>query len=126
MVVSVEENNLIEQIAKFEGLKELIEDDLDEEDPPLSTYSNVASNHPPFKQLYLDLRVAFKKYKGRFVPSSITEEEFNAAGSPFQYNDDWVDGMKKEFQKVNKRVVTFLESKSVANNADDNILVKQK
>ena len=117
MVVSVEENNLIEQIAKFEGLKELIEDDLREEDPAMSTYTNIASNHPPFKQLYLDLRVAYKKYKSRFVPSSITEVEFNATDSPFQYNDNWVDSIKKEFQKVNKNVVTFLESKNV-NNAD--------
>ena len=49
MVVSVEENNLIEQIAKFEGLKELLEDDLNEEEFSLPTYSNISANHPAFK-----------------------------------------------------------------------------
>ena len=115
MVVSSEENHLIEQLAKFEGLKELIQDDLSEEDPTSATFTNVASNHPPFKQLYLDLCVAYKRFKLRFVPSSISEEEFNAATSPFTYNDNWAKNMKKEFQKVNIKVVTFLESKSVGN-----------
>ena len=80
MVVSVEENNLIEQIAKFEGLKELLEDDLNEEEFSLPTYSNISANHPAFKQLYLDLLVAYKKYKNRFVPSSVTEDDFVSSG----------------------------------------------
>ena len=41
MGVSVEENNLVEQMAKFEGLKELLEDDLAEKDSSPSIYSNV-------------------------------------------------------------------------------------
>ena len=119
MVVSSEEIHLIEQLAKFEGLKELIEDDLVEENPTSATFTNVSSNHPPFKQLYLDLCVAYKKFKFRFVPSSVSEVEFNAASSPFKYNDNWAKAIKKEFQKVNLNVVTFLESKNVGSSDID-------
>jgi hypothetical protein len=112
--VSSEEISLIDHLAKFEGLKELLEDDIEETNPAQSVFSNVGSNHPPFKQLYLDLRVAYRKYKSRFVPSSITEVDFNDIGSPHKYNDPWLDTIKKEFQRVNNDVVTFLDSRTAS------------
>ena len=68
MVVSSEEKNVLEQLAKFDGLKELLEDDVAETEPDEDVVQNVAANHPPFKQLYLELVVAYTKYKARFVP----------------------------------------------------------
>ena len=82
MVVSSEENNLIESYARFEGLRELLEEDVAEVSPSDAEYSNVSSNHPAFKELYLQVRVVQKKYKGRFVPSVVTEEVFNDEASP--------------------------------------------
>ena len=78
MVVSSEENALIEQSAKLEALRELLEDDLSQGSPSQATIINIQDNHPAFKQLYLDTRVAFNKYKARFVPKLVTEEEFNS------------------------------------------------
>ena len=43
--------------------------------------SNVAANHCPFKQIYMDLRVAQEKYKMRYVPATLSEESFNASNS---------------------------------------------
>ena len=117
MVVSSEENKLIEQLAKFEGLKELLEDDIEEDTPHQSVFTNVADNHPPFKELYLELRVAHQRYKNRFVPATVSETDFNATGSPCRYNDPWFLSVKKEFQRVNRAVVAFLESKSNSNGA---------
>ena len=84
MVVSSEENNLIESYARFEGLRELLEEDVAEVSPSDAEYSNVSSNHPAFKELYLQVRVVQKKYKGRFVPSVVTEEVFNEEASPYK------------------------------------------
>ena len=109
---SSEEIALIEQIAKLDGLRELLEDDIAEDDP--SNFVNVQDNHPPFKQLYLDARVAFRKYKDKYVPASVTEEQFNAPDSVHTFNDTWMLGIKKTFQAVNKSVVTFLHTTATA------------
>ena len=76
-MVSSEENSVIEHYARFEGVKELLEEDIAEEDPSQAEYSNVSSNHPPFKELYLQVRVVQQKYKAKFVPNTVTEEAFN-------------------------------------------------
>ena len=55
MPISTEENNVIECFAKFEGLKELLEEDILEEQPSVAELKNVSSNHPAFKELYLQL-----------------------------------------------------------------------
>ena len=112
MVVSSEENNLIESFARFKGLRELLEEDVAEVSPSDAEYSNVSSNHPAFKELYLQVRVVQEKYKGRFVPSVVTEEVFNEEASPYKYNDLWLEGVKTDFKRVNKAVVTFLDSRT--------------
>ena len=81
MIASVEEINIVECHAKFVALKELLEDDIEESSPSQSEFINVSANHPVFKDLYLQLRVAQQKYKNKFVPNQITEAEFNAPGN---------------------------------------------
>ena len=102
MPVSSEENNVIECFARFEGLKELLEEDISEDQPSAAEYKNVSSNHPPFKELYLQLRVAQKKYKAKFVPNATSESEFNKADSSYKFNDTWLEKVKCDFKKVNK------------------------
>ena len=54
MVVSSEENALIEQSAKLEALRELLEDDLSQGSDSQATIINIQDNHSAFKKLYLD------------------------------------------------------------------------
>ena len=82
-----EENFVIEQNAKFEGLRELLEDDMDDLDLDDAVFDSVATNLPELKQQYLSLKVAQAKYKGRFVASAVSELDFNASGSTYKYND---------------------------------------
>ena len=112
MPVSTEENSVIESFARFEGLKELLEEDIEEDQPSAAEICNVSSNHPAFKELYLQLRVAQKKYKAKFVPKVISEVAFNASDSAYPYNDSWLEKCKSDFKKVNKNVVIFLESQN--------------
>ena len=114
---TMEENVLIEQVAKLEALQELLEDDTGQESPTIVEVNNVASNHPAFKEVYLNLRVAYKKFKMKFVPSSVSEEQFNSSDSPYKYNDVWISKLKKDFQKVNGDVVAFLAKTSSASSA---------
>ena len=100
MPISAEENNVIECFAKFEGLKELLEEDILEEQPSSAEFKNVASNHPAFKELYLQLRVVQRKYKTRFVPNTVTETLFNAPESQYKYNDNWLNEVKSDFKKL--------------------------
>ena len=109
---STEENNVIECLAKFEGLKELLEEDISEEQPSAAEFKNVTSNHPAFKELYLQLRVVQKKYKARYVPNTVTETLFNAPESQYKYNDNWLNEIKSDFKRVNKNVVIFLDSQT--------------
>ena len=44
-----------------------------ETNPIEAIYSNIASNRPVLRDLYLDLRVAYTMYKASFVPSSQAE-----------------------------------------------------
>ena len=126
MPVSTEENSVIESFARFEGVKELLEEDIAEDQPSAAEISNVASNHPAFKELYLQLRVAQKKYKTKFVPKVVTEDAFNASDSTFVYNDIWLDQCKSDFKKVNRQVVIFLESKNSKNENENENVPEQK
>ena len=109
-LTSSEENQLTEQFAKFEALQEMLEDDVECDSPTGIEYSNAAQHHPLYKQNYLDMRVAFKKYKARYVPSVVSEADFNASGSAYSYNDPWLETIKKNFYAFNKKVLKFLES----------------
>ena len=115
---SSEEFALIEQIAKLDGLRELLEDDIAEPSPSQADFSNVEANHPPFKQLYLDLRVAYSKYKSKYVPAVVTEEEFNSSVSTYSFNDPWILVTKETFQRVNKYIVHFLNKGAKSSNSE--------
>ena len=56
-----EENMMIEQNAKFKGLRELLEDDLEDQDLDDALFDSVAANLPELKQQYLSLKVAQAK-----------------------------------------------------------------
>ena len=55
--MQAEKNSVFECFVKFEALKELIEDDINEESPSKTEFLNVTNNHPAFKDLYLEVRV---------------------------------------------------------------------
>ena len=110
MPTSVEEINVVESFAKFEALKELLEDDISESNPSQYEYKNVSSNHPAFKDLYLQVRVSQQKYKNRFIPTQCTEADFNSPGSSYKFNDIWLAEVKQTFKRVNKNVVNFIDS----------------
>ena len=114
-----EENLMIEQNAKFEGLKELIEDDMEDTDIDEAGFDNIATNLPELKQQYLSLRVAQAKYKSRFVPSAVSDTVFNASESPYKYNDPYLDSIKKDYQRVNKTAVAFLKRGNPSDNANE-------
>lgn len=124
MVISSEENSVVEHYARFVGVKELLVEDIEEESPSQAEYSNVSSNHPAFKELYLQVRVVQQKYKAKFVPNSVTEAAFNDGQSPYKYNDLWLENVKKEFKRVNKALVNFMETKdgSVSNNQEEKFI----
>ena len=119
MAPSAEENLMIEQNAKFEGLKELIEDDMEDTDIDDAGFDNIATNLPELKQQYLSLRVAQAKYKSRFVPSAVSDTVFNASESPYKYNDPYLDSIKKDYQRVNKAALAFLKRGNASDNANE-------
>lgn len=47
------ENAIIEQLAKFEGYKELLEDDLEESEPDKDLFANIRENLSEMKKQYL-------------------------------------------------------------------------
>ena len=118
-----EENMMIEQNAKFEGLKELLEDDMEDLDLDDAVFDSVATNLPELKQQYLSLKVAQARYKGRFVTSAVSELDFNASGSQYKYNDPYLDGVKKDFQRVNKAALAFLRRRNAGDAAEDKVQV---
>ena len=111
MAISFEENALVEQSAKLQALQELLEYDLSETNTTQATLSNMQDNHPAYKQLYLETKVAYSKYKSRFVPKTLSEDEFNSDPNR-TFNDVWIQKTKKTFQKVNMDVVDFLNRAS--------------
>ena len=124
------ENAILEEYAKFEGYKELLEDDLEEQEPDLDILNNAKENQTELKKQYLNIKVAQSKYKAKLVPASVTETVFNAADSHYKYNDTWLSSVKKDYQKVHKAVSAFLrrekgadeqksESKLVVSSADE-------
>ena len=52
------ENAIIEQLAKFEGYKELLEDDLEESEPDKDLFANIRENLSEMKKQYLEVKVA--------------------------------------------------------------------
>ena len=118
-LTSSEENQLSEQVAKNEALQEMLEDDVETDSPTQTEFSNAATNLPPYKQSYLDLRVAYKKYKARYVPSIVSEADFNGAESTYTYNDPWLDRTKKDFFRFNKVVLKFLNSGQSNENGEE-------
>ena len=48
-ITSAEENSVFECYAKFEAVKELLEDDISEDSPSKSEFTNVSTNHSVFK-----------------------------------------------------------------------------
>ena len=81
------ENAVIEEYAKFEGFKELLEDDLLDPEPDKAVFISVKENEIELKKQYLSIKVAQTKYKAKFVPASISEDGFNAQDSSYKYND---------------------------------------
>ena len=71
------ENAILEQYAKFEGYKELLEDDLEEAEPDSDLFKNVKENQSEIKKLYIEVKVAQTKYKSKLVPANVTEVVFN-------------------------------------------------
>ena len=122
MVVSAQENAVIEEAAKFAGYKELLEDDMEDTTPDSDVYENVRSNQSELKKQYMNLRVAQAKYKSKFVPASATEVDFNGTDSPYQYSDGWLENRKKEYQRLNKAASAFLKGE----HAGDDAAVEEK
>ena len=54
-LTSAEENVLSEQVAKFEALKEMLEDDVECDEPTTTEFINAADHLPKYKQTYLDV-----------------------------------------------------------------------
>ena len=54
MPTSTEEINVLESYTKFEALRELIEDDIVESNASQYEFKNVSTNHPPYKDMYLE------------------------------------------------------------------------
>ena len=107
--MSAHENAVIEEAAKFEGFKELLEDDMEDTEPDSSVYDSVRENQSEIKKQYLNLKVAQAKYKSKFVPAAVTEAEFNDKDSPYKYSDGWMELKKKEYQTVQKAASAFLK-----------------
>ena len=61
MTVSLE-NAVLEEYAKFDGFKELLEDDMLEPDPDNDVFANIKENQAELKKQYLNIKVAQAKY----------------------------------------------------------------
>ena len=116
---SSEELALVEQEAKYEAIKELLEMDLEEESPTPSKLSSVSSKLLKLEEHYLNLKVAHKKYKKKYAPSTISLEDFNHDDSAYTYNDNWIKSITKEYSKASDAVGTWLEVKNPVS-AQDN------
>ena len=116
---SSEELALVEQEAKYEAIKELLEMDLEEESPTPSKLSSVSSRLLKLEEHYLNLKVAYKKYKKKYVPVTISEEDFNLQDSGYAYNDSWIKSITKEYVQTSDAVGAWLEVKNPVS-AQDN------
>ena len=105
------ENAVLEEFAKFEGFKELLEDDMEDPDPDCDVINSIKENQKELKKQYLSIKVAQTKYKAKLVPSAIQEAAFNEENSVYKYNDTWLIEVKKEYQKVHKAASAFLRNK---------------
>ena len=60
-MTSALENILIEETAKFDGYKELLEDDLKDEEPGPDVYADIRKNQEENRKQYLSIKVAQAK-----------------------------------------------------------------
>ena len=118
MSVSLE-NAVLEEFAKFEGYKELLEDDMEDTEPDCDVIKNVKENQAELKKQYLNVKVAQTKYKAKLLPASVLEVDFNCENSVYKYNDLWLASVKKEFQRVHKAVSAYLRNEKSADLQDD-------
>ena len=110
---SSEENALMEQEAKFDALKELLELDLEETNPSQSKISNVSSKLTRYEEQFLSLKVAYKKYRKRIVASLPSEAQFTDSDT-YPYNDSWIKQVTRDFNKQCDDVAHYLEKHSKA------------
>ena len=105
-MTSALENAVLEEAAKFEGFKELLEDDL-EDSEPANVLENIRLNLDELKKQYLSLKVAQSKFKNKLL-SSVSEADFNGINSPHKYTDAWLNSKKQEYQAISKTASAFL------------------
>ena len=113
MPTSAEELALVEQEARYDAIKELLEIDLKEESPSQAKYNSVTSRFAKLEEHYLNLKVAFKKYRKRIVPSQASEENFNddTQDGEYLYNDTWIKSITTNYVKATNDISTYLEEK---------------
>ena len=116
MTVSLE-NAVLEEYAKFDGFKELLEDDMLEPDPDNDVFANIKENQAELKKQYLNIKVAQAKYKNKVVSAAVTESVFNSEDSSYKYNDVWMSNVKKEYQRVHKNASSFLKKEHATEEA---------
>ena len=113
---------VIEEVAKFNGYKELIQDDIEDEDPSPDVCAHINGNLEEIKLQFLNVKVAQAKYKFKLVPSTISEEGFNADSSTYKYTDKWLETLRKEYKKLNKAASNFVRNQT----ADSGSNVEEK
>ena len=61
----------------------------------------------------MNLKVAFKKYRKRIVPSQASEANFNddTQAGEYLYNDTWIKSITTNYVKVTDEISTYLEEK---------------
>ena len=107
-----EEIKVAEQHAKLEAIQEIIEDDIEETNPTIEAYDNVAEKRPIYNQLYLDLRAVWATYRNKYVPDKVSEGEFNSEQSEHKFNDTWLSEVKKVYKRVDRAAAKFLKDKT--------------
>ena len=117
------ENSLLEEAARFEGYRELLEDELETTEPDEEVFSQLKLNLDEFKKQYLNLKVAQTKFKAKVVPKVISEEEFNAYNSSYKYTDAWIDSKRKEYQNIAKNVAAYLKKMKLSSNMEEKVQV---
>ena len=117
------ETSLLEEAGRFEGYRELLEDDLETTEPDEEVFSRLKLNLDEFKKQYLNLKVAQTKFKAKVVPKVISEEEFNAYNSSYKYTDTWIETKRKEYQNMTKNVAVYLKKGKLSSNIEEKVQV---
>ena len=113
------ENAVLEEFAKFDGYKELLEDDLKDPEPDCDVIKSVKENEAELKKQYLNVKVAQTKYKANIVPAADLEAAFNDENSVYRYNDVWLATEKNDYQRIHKAVSAFLRKVKTDNLQDE-------